>query len=59
MSQAYNFAYTDRFAAVFVSLNPATVDTLEIVLEDATVTMPSPTVATHKVSLGYTPAAAS
>lgn len=39
LSQAYNFAYTDRFAPVFVSLNPANVDTLEIVLEDAAVNM--------------------
>ena len=34
LSQAYNFAFTDRFAHVLTSLNPATVDTLEIVLED-------------------------
>lgn len=39
LSQAYNFAYTDRFAPVFVSLNPATADTLQIVLEDGTVNM--------------------
>jgi hypothetical protein len=39
LSQAYNFAYTDRFAHVLVSLNPADVDTLEIVLEDSTVKM--------------------
>jgi hypothetical protein len=39
LSDAYNFAYTDRFAPVLVSLNPATVDTLEIVHEDATVSM--------------------
>lgn len=39
LSQAYNFAYTDRFGHVFASLNPATVDTLTITLEDATVTM--------------------
>ena len=37
LSQAYNFAYTDRFAHVLVGLNPADVDTLEIVLEDGTV----------------------
>ena len=39
ISQAYNFAYTDRFAHVLLSLNPATVDKLEVVLDDATVTM--------------------
>jgi hypothetical protein len=39
LSQAYNFAYTDRFAHVLVSLNPADVDTLQIVLEDSTVNM--------------------
>ena len=52
LSQAYNFAFSDRFAAVLVSLNPATVDTLEIVLEDATVTLPSATVATHDSVIG-------
>ena len=52
LSQAYNFAFSDRFAAVLVSLNPATVDTLEIVLEDATVTLPSATVATHDAVIG-------
>lgn len=41
LSQAYNFAYTDRFAPVFVSLDPANIDTLSIVLEDATVAMSS------------------
>lgn len=41
LSQAYNFAYSDRFAAVFVSLNPATVDTLTVVLEPATVILPA------------------
>ncbi|WP_130734130.1 beta-1,3-glucanase family protein [Flavobacterium sp. J27] len=30
LSDAYNFAYSDRFAPVLVSLNPANVDTLEI-----------------------------
>ena len=30
LSQAYNFAYSDRFAPVLVSLNPSTVDTLQI-----------------------------
>lgn len=39
LSQAYNFAYTDRFAHVLVTLNPADVDTLEIVLEDGDVNM--------------------
>jgi hypothetical protein len=39
LSQAYNFAYSDRFAHVFVSLNPATVDTLEIILEPDSITM--------------------
>jgi hypothetical protein len=39
LSQAYNFAYSDRFSHVLVSLNPADVDTLQIVLEDATVNM--------------------
>ena len=34
LSEAYNFAYSDRFAHVLVSLNPSTVDTLQIVLED-------------------------
>ena len=32
LSDAYNFAYSDRFAAVQISLNPATVDTLQISL---------------------------
>ncbi|KAF0815116.1 hypothetical protein IGB42_00193 [Andreprevotia sp. IGB-42] len=39
LSQAYNFAYSDRFAPVFASLNPANVDTLTVVLEPATVTL--------------------
>jgi hypothetical protein len=39
LSQAYNFAYSDRFAHVLVNLNPADVDTLEIVLEDGAVNM--------------------
>lgn len=39
ISQAYNFSYTDRFAPVFASLDPATVDTLTIVLENASVDM--------------------
>lgn len=39
LSQAYNFAYSDRFAAVFVSLDPATVDTLVVTLEPAAVDM--------------------
>ncbi|WP_035060453.1 beta-1,3-glucanase family protein [Andreprevotia chitinilytica] len=41
LSQAYNFAYSDRFAAVFASLNPAKVDTLTITLEGAAVDMGS------------------
>lgn len=41
LSQAYNFAYSDRFAAVFASLNPATVDTLTLTLEPATVELPA------------------
>lgn len=40
-SQAYNFAYSDRFAPVLVSLNPATVDTLQITLLPENVTMTS------------------
>ena len=32
LSDAYNFAFSDRFAPVLVSLNPATVDTLQISL---------------------------
>lgn len=36
LSNAYNFAFTDRFAHVLAGLNPATVDTLEIVLLDTT-----------------------
>lgn len=32
LSDAYNFAYSDRFSPVLVSLNPATVNTLEISL---------------------------
>lgn len=35
LSRAYNFAYSDRFSPVLVSLNPAEVDTLHIVPEDA------------------------
>jgi len=37
LTDAYNFAYTDRFAHVLVSLNPATVDQLEISLPDGKV----------------------
>ncbi|VXA95345.1 conserved hypothetical protein [Flavobacterium sp. 9AF] len=36
LSQAYNFAYSDRFSPVLVSLNPATIDTLEIGLFNVT-----------------------
>ncbi|NHN27862.1 hypothetical protein FIA58_019465 [Flavobacterium jejuense] len=32
LSDAYNFAYSDRFSPVLVSLNPATVNTLQISL---------------------------
>ncbi len=32
LSDAYNFAYSDRFSPVLVSLNPSTVDTLQISL---------------------------
>lgn len=39
LTQAYNFAYSDRFAHVFSSLNPANVDTLEIVLEPDAIQM--------------------
>lgn len=39
LSEAYNFAYTDRFAHVFASLNTQEIDTLKIVLEDGTVDM--------------------
>ncbi len=38
LSQAYNFAYTDRFAHVFASLNPSTVDTLIVTLESDNIT---------------------
>ena len=34
-SDDYNFAYTDRFAPVFVTLAPERMDTLQIILEDA------------------------
>lgn len=37
LSDAYNFAYSDRFSPVLVSLNPATVDTLQVSLLDAVV----------------------
>ena len=33
LSNAYEFAYSERFAHVLASLNPATVDTMQIVLE--------------------------
>ena len=38
LSDAYNFAFSDRFAPVLVSLNPATVDTLQISLLPEAVT---------------------
>jgi len=37
LSDAYNFAYSDRFSPVLVSLNPATVDTLQVSLLTANV----------------------
>lgn len=41
LSDAYNFAYTDRFAHVVAPLNPAQVDTLEIVfLPESASTLP-------------------
>ena len=36
LSDAYNFAYSDRFSPVLVSLNPATTDTLQISLLNVT-----------------------
>tara|TARA_R110000868_G_scaffold165328_6_gene398829 strand:- start:415969 stop:417348 length:1380 start_codon:yes stop_codon:yes gene_type:complete len=39
LSQAYNFAYSDRFAHVFASLNPAKADELKLVLEPGNVVM--------------------
>ena len=39
LSDAYNFAYSDRFSPVLVSLNPATVDTLQISLLNVSETM--------------------
>ena len=43
ISDAYNFAYTDRFAHVFAPLNPAKVDTLELVfLPESNVNVGSP-----------------
>lgn len=36
LSDDYNFAYSDRFAPVLVSLNPATVNTLQITLFEFT-----------------------
>ena len=43
VTQAYNFAYTDRFAHVVTPLDPARVDTLEIVLlGDTHVQVPEP-----------------
>ena len=41
LSPIYNFPYSDRFASVTVPLNPANVDTLQIVLMPATVPEPS------------------
>ena len=36
-SDAYNFAYTDRFSPVFLTLNPATVNYMQVELLDDTV----------------------
>ena len=58
ISDAYNFAYTDRFAHVVAPLNPAQVDTLEIVFLGETTAsnpdLPEPTSSTLLVlgSLG-------
>lgn len=41
LSDAYNFAYTDRFAPVLASLNPSTVDTLKIILLDDAIIAPA------------------
>lgn len=40
LSDAYNFAYSDRFAHVFASLDAQRIDTLTLKLEDAAVQMP-------------------
>ena len=37
-SQAYNFAFAERFSAPQLNLNPASVDTLTVTLLDRTVT---------------------
>lgn len=39
LSDAYNFAYSDRFSAVQISVNPATTDTLILTLLDDTMKM--------------------
>lgn len=39
LSDAYNFAYSDRFAPVLASLNPKQVDTLKVILENDQLTM--------------------
>jgi len=39
ISEAYNFAYSDRFQAVQISVNPATTDTLKLTLLDDTLTI--------------------
>jgi hypothetical protein len=41
LSDAYNFAYSDRFAPVTATLNPAVVDTLQISIGGATVPEPA------------------
>ena len=40
-SDAYNFAYAERFSAPQLSINPGTVDTLTLILLNADVTPPS------------------
>jgi hypothetical protein len=39
-ADAYNFAYSDRFAQVTVTLDAAKVDTLNLVLLDSAVQLP-------------------
>jgi hypothetical protein len=41
LSDAYNFAYAERFSAPQLSINPSTVDTLTLILLNADVTSPS------------------
>ena len=44
LSDAYNFAYAERFSAPQISINPNKVDTLTLILLDADVTNSSPRV---------------